>query len=69
MILNVKARFREPKPPLWMADYNVGVWIRNPQYKLTNEELDILTIFRNEFADIEGYFQPSSALLHMHYWF
>ena len=56
MIMNVKARYREPKAPMWMADFNTGVWMRNPQYKLTSEEVDILTIFRNEFADTNGYF-------------
>ena len=69
MILNVKARFREPKPSLWMANYNIGAWMRNLEYKLTMDELHILTIFRNEFVDIEGYFQLSSALFHMHYFY
>ncbi|RWR76248.1 serine/threonine-protein phosphatase 7 long form [Cinnamomum micranthum f. kanehirae] len=54
MILNVKARYRDPKPPLWMADYNTRAWMRNPKYKLTLEELDVLTVFRNEYADTNG---------------
>ena len=68
MILNVKARFRDPKPPLWMADYTTGAWIRNPKYKLTMEEHDILTVFRNEYTDRAGYnFLFDHPL--MHYWY